>query len=1494
MMHNTARRPDQSSPEQEQNESFSATGRNAGGAHGVTVLRTTGPGLLAKKHTPAGTSHYDGAYLCHWRDEPVDTFPDLCTLLDRLSLDRRACLVFGSVKDWCRADPKAPIRRLKFDQADGAIATLEDAPTRVVHFDVDNLKIPEGIGWSDPAALAAWTWAQVCANVPALGSASVYWQASSSAGTVGKASLAKYHFWCMADRPLDEAERRALYKLAGSDPAVASSNQPNYCAAPLFEGVVDPLAALPRSGIIAGERECFAADEIAWPVAEIEERRKREATPRQVTPPEDLSEESTGGGLAALEKIKRAMMALDGHPGGRNKQIYGLAFEAGQLVRARHISLADAQLGLAEAGDASGHERAAEAIRNGLQAGLWTAGGDTERRYTFELFGPWRPWGVHLGRAGEVVTSAGGWRALEEACRLLDFWPDLAESVASGVGRLVFDGEIARDDALEVLTGWAPRAVDAIEAGIERGLKEAWQEWYRAKRCAGADWADGPKGPDGGEAVAAVPDEAPEDDVVDLDTYHEEAFEAAWAELHAVPPGGWHEPFDERRRIEDARRHKLNDVGAVLSDAVGGFFDETVKAATLAHNTRAMHLQTANDIASEPWDGTIQESIRRGDRRSEAIDAAASVKAPPVEVFKVEAGGGKSFAAIAEVVRANFRNIVYAVPEHRLADDVVEGIERACEDAGVEADVAVWRGLDQEGQCKRPADRKKVQKAGLAIENTICYRWLTNSKTGATFRVPRCPYAKKDCATPCGRILQSRMRPRIWVVPHASLFSARKALFDMDGTGRVDVLIVDESIVKNAVPAEPERRDLDDLLLKTVQADVVDGQLILTELDPPDNVVDFWQALHDAMADTCRATLGDPRARRGLTVQALRKAGIGDGLLENVLDYHHQQHGLRKWIDFGSGSGADLEKALEQVAELAGHKWRLDLLEEVRALLSRDDATESGRIVGSSRGNSMMFSTTRLRRIDGTWATDAAIMHLDATAADPTLLEPIFGREVVLKEEVAVEYPLDVEVTVIQGAPVSRSKLFGRVKDSDGKWRNAGRKVFRHLEHHIALYAASALASGRYSGDRVLLVPRKDVAAAMDRARAGELGIDVETAGRIAGRNDWKDAAGVIMTASADPGPRELERMSGVLTGEMPARMPLPEMHGDGRDGFATSWWRHEEVEQETRSGEVFTTITPDHPDPVVLALYEHVVVGTVVQIAARVRGIRRAGKPCFVTLFCDHPVPLPVDRVVTWDDVEIGDAAEFLMTKGIFSNPEAMVKVSLERVHSVAPVEVEEDSEPQKRWNSAETARRWLAEALPMLEGRLPFWGHAEGGLSPDKDSLKVTNPLFCEFGAKIVRRKDSICTLRYRRKGEGEVHEIVCHPVAACAADRAALLAHIRNIEGVPVEEAVEEPVILTAAAHVVTAHPDAFPSYDAARKQLTRHPPVCPAGHAVYRLKLAGKGQREAPVYAPADWSLDELRAELERLLEGRVEIAALKTARAGGGVAWPAGQPPAPWI
>lgn len=211
----------------------------------LTVATAVGKSPLTKvfHRTPDGS--YSAPKVlpprrCTYRTETFVGLTGLLSVLQRLELDRRSCVLMGEPVPGL--DLTKPHRRLLHDRTedDGSVsrATLRDAGRAWIAFDLDKVPWPDGLNpleHTDACIQAARE--QVppeCATV------SCIVQFTSNHGIK---PTPRMRLWFILDRPIEKSERQAWASHRDKvDPASFIASQPIFTATPVFEDMTDPVA----------------------------------------------------------------------------------------------------------------------------------------------------------------------------------------------------------------------------------------------------------------------------------------------------------------------------------------------------------------------------------------------------------------------------------------------------------------------------------------------------------------------------------------------------------------------------------------------------------------------------------------------------------------------------------------------------------------------------------------------------------------------------------------------------------------------------------------------------------------------------------------------------------------------------------------------------------------------------------------------------------------------------------------------------------------------------------------------------------------------------------------------------------------------------------------------------------------------------------------------------------------------------------------------------
>lgn len=296
------------------------------------------------------TTSYGKASLFHFLSDPVADIEDLFASLERRS--RFNCFAIrGQVKP--DIAPGTPIKR----RYKGDDAAIIDAPSRIISVDLDQEAPPDWLDTDDIKAVGDYLRGRL---PPELQPASCVVQLSAGYGLsrwTGKPPLLKARLWFINATALDSAALRAWFramnatgKYAVMDDAVAGCNQPIYTAAPIFEGMADPV--LERLYLLLGE-----ADE-----ADIQPPK---VAPRQAAPA------FTGPGERCPERLAVCVAMIHAAKDGEKHTVLNrAAYLAGGLVAGGACTLDEARAALREAIAAKTGVENIEAAYQTIEAGL--------------------------------------------------------------------------------------------------------------------------------------------------------------------------------------------------------------------------------------------------------------------------------------------------------------------------------------------------------------------------------------------------------------------------------------------------------------------------------------------------------------------------------------------------------------------------------------------------------------------------------------------------------------------------------------------------------------------------------------------------------------------------------------------------------------------------------------------------------------------------------------------------------------------------------------------------------------------------------------------------------------------------------------------------------------------------------------------------------------------------------------------------------------------
>ncbi|WP_237479231.1 bifunctional DNA primase/polymerase [Lichenibacterium dinghuense] len=553
-------------------------------------------------------------------------------------------------------------------------------------------------------------------------------------------------------------------------------------------------------------------------------------------------------------------------------------------------------------------------------------------------------------------------------------------------------------------------------------------------------------------------------------------------------------------------------------------------------------------------------------------------------VLKIETGIGKTERAIASVAGAacGGLNIGYAVPTVRLGEEVAVRFTKL----GVDA--RVYRGRDQpdperpgDAICLNPIAVRDAREAGARnVMEAVCE---VRARSGRPATV--CPRHAE-----CGYMRQRAARPVVWIVPQALLFRGKPGAL-----GSLDALVIDESFINGALPANPA----------TLTLDLIEHAALP---DDPASA-DTLDRARVLLVGALRSSLDGP-----VTRQALNDHGITAAVARAA----REAESLR-WVDPGITPATDpcdrARRAAEAGAVNREVKAMAGLWAEVERFLELNHVA-SGRLTLSraDENGARTIERRSLRPVHDTWRCPTLI--LDATAPTAELLSLALGMPVEMKASVSARWPAFGEVRQIVEAPVSATKLGLTAKPGNVE-------VYNDLIRIISLRARLAWPL------TVAVVAQK---SAIERLRAMGLPENVTTAsfGALAGLDSMRAVRGLIVIGRPSPSLFAMEGNAAVFTGEPIPSAPV--------EPGKTRWFDKVPGGIRLADGRAWGIPCDRHADPIAEALRWQVCEAQLIQAVGRLRPLRRnALSPFFLDIIGDVVVPVTVDRVERWDDARLG-----------------------------------------------------------------------------------------------------------------------------------------------------------------------------------------------------------------------------------------------------------------
>ena len=463
---------------------------------------------------------------------------------------------------------------------------------------------------------------------------------------------------------------------------------------------------------------------------------------------------------------------------------------------------------------------------------------------------------------------------------------------------------------------------------------------------------------------------------------------------------------------------------------------------------------------------------------------------PPVWAYEISTGGGKTTLAIQIFSKEKAkhhdqeRNLVYAMPTHRLGEDIVAQFA----EQGLKA--RVWQGLERpvpgspgRKMCDNMDRVKVAMSAGLPVAETCC-KQQTNSGW------VKCPFFNT-----CAYQDQMKAEPDVWIMPHQNLHSPNKAI------GKPTHLIIDETFYSNGI----------------VEASPISVGAIRSQLIPPQG-----KELLCADLEAYRSKLADALDKQqsdgGFKREHMASAWVNAEMCTQAIKLEWAM--IAHYGSFGpDSSNEEIAKFKQKIPAIRFHRRMSRLWAAMRDLWnqSNEDAA-SGRIYITQKEGDRIVHLSGLKPIAKQWRTRTKIM--DATLPGLPILQAYHPQV-----EVRMKWNFPMPHAYVRQAiyaPVSQKKLLGSERNRDAirryilrRWIETGRQptlVICQMEYELWLKGCGLPDS-----------------------------ITIEHLNNIAGLDRYKAVRLLITIGRTMPKPADVEAMAGALTGLEPVRCEAQE-----------------------------------------------------------------------------------------------------------------------------------------------------------------------------------------------------------------------------------------------------------------------------------------------------------------------------------------------------------------
>ena len=690
-----------------------------------------------------------------------------------------------------------------------------------------------------------------------------------------------------------------------------------------------------------------------------------------------------------------------------------------------------------------------------------------------------------------------------------------------------------------------------------------------------------------------------------------------------------HGPDAVRRRIQMAlqprsatvERLPLADAERAVTEAVGAFF------------ARVDRLSAAQVALDQKAAAAIQGCLPVDDGSAPEFALPSGAESAQPTMFthgvRVTVGVGKSHAArdgvgrtlAAMRARGDTRNMVIAIPEHALGDEQAAAWQALPSVQAAGLRVATWRGrgapnpadpsyadlnVPKSDKIKMCGDLERVSDVhavGLSAQTAACKTTLKDDD-GKRHTVT-CPLFDT-----CAYQAQTKVKADLWLVAHSSLFHSKPVAL-----GEIVAVIVDEEAWRTGLVGAEGRH-----ITLTVDA-LASGSTGALSGVSRDRLLDLRRQL----VATLNAMPDGPVQRDALKPVRLTASSAAEGRAlewERKLETKAIHPGLTREERRTAMEALDANRTVARCAMV----W-----DALAALLVDNGPKASGWLaldVEPTRDGPARV--LRLKgRSDLASGWKAPTLLLDALL--PVELVRYYWPDVQLVADVQAVMPHQ-HISQVTDKAYALSMLGPLGKEAAAANPKEAQRRLNRLRDLRAVLVREAV---RRAPGQVLVVAQKAVKEALIELGGLPSNLALAHHNAIAGRDEWRNAAAVIIVGRTLPSPAVVERIAEALTGEA-----VPALVG---------WYDRCDAVREMADGSAVQADADRHPHPVAEMVRWQIAEGQLVQIAGRGRGVRRTeANPVHILALVDTPLPLPLAGTLDAADVEPGSSDMMLAEGGV------------------------------------------------------------------------------------------------------------------------------------------------------------------------------------------------------------------------------------------------------